>query len=479
MKENSRKTAFYILLGVMITGFLLLFSFTTSPLYPNTYGVDSAFNRFMGLMIRRGKVLYSEIWDNKGPVLFFIQAIGTLKGTRNAGLTLTFLMQAVSFFLTVFILFKTDETVHRGGKRYPRLILIFLAAAAILAKVMESGNLSEEWSLPMIGCSLYMLINYAGNAENDPRHPCRYAFIHGICFALIAFIRVNNAISQCAGLLLIAVYLMIRKQWKNLLENILFGLLGIAVITLPVMIYFLSKHALGDMLYAVFFYNLKYAERRTHKTFAGTDLLDRFLPIAASLLILLIHLIRKRRIRLTDIMMLMIIAANGIMLWQSNVYLHYYVIFVPVWLMVLLLYADLPGFPEILAALAVCAYFIRQDARLVSGIPEMMKEPDKYAYAATIPEDEKDSAIAIWVSPEVYLNSGLIPCSRYAAYQFMHFPVDPPMLDEFLNDLHSKNPKWIAILSGYEEIYPEVGEMLSADYQKMHDEFGVTYYRMR
>ncbi len=316
-------------------------------------------------------------------------------------------------------------------------------------------------------------------APESPLHPRRYAFIHGVCFALVAFIRINNAIAQCAGLLVVAVFLMIRRQWRNLLENILFGILGIAAAALPVITYFLSKHALGDMLYAVFFYNLKYAAQETHRTFTGTDLYVRFLPIAASLLIILIRLIRTRSFRLTDIMMAVIVAANAVMLWQSNIYLHYYIIFVPVYLMILLLYADLPKYPEILTALAVFAFFIRQDIQLVSYLKYLPNEPDKYAFAASIPEDEKDPAIAIWVSPEVYLNSGLIPCSRYAAYQFVHFPVNPAMLDEFLNDLRTKKPKWIIILSGYEDIYPEVGEMLAADYLKVNDEYGVSYYQMQ
>ena len=195
--KKHKKLITYIITALLLIGFVLLFSTTTSPLFPNYYGVDSAFNRFMGLMVLRGKVLYSEIWDNKGPVLFFLQAVGTLKGTHNADITLTFLMQIASIFLTFFLVYRAAEEASPGKVSIPSTIILALCAMSVFAIVIDSGNLSEEWSLPMIACSLYLLVKYAANVKDHPLHPRKYAFIHGICFGLLAFIRVNNAISIC------------------------------------------------------------------------------------------------------------------------------------------------------------------------------------------------------------------------------------------------------------------------------------------
>ena len=477
--EKHKKLIIYFITALLLIGFVLLFSTTTSPLFPNYYGVDSAFNRFMGLMVLRGKVLYSEIWDNKGPVLFFLQAIGTLKGTHNADITLTFLMQIASIFLTFFLVYRAVEEASHGKISIPSTIILALCALSVFAIVIDSGNLSEEWSLPMIACSLYLLVKYAANVKDHPLHPRKYAFIHGICFGLLAFIRVNNAISICAGLLAAAVYLAFRRKWRNLFENILFGLLGIALVAVPVCLYFLSKHALGEMLYGVFFYNIKYASQRTHKTFTGTDFLDRFLPIIASLLIIFIHWIRTRNFRLLDGMMLMIVAINAVMLWNSNIFLHYYIIFVPVFLLVMLLYADFRKIPEMAAALIVLAFFTFESVNLLSAVPALRELPDRFAFAASIPEEEKRSAMGLYVSPEVYLNSGLIPCSRFAAYHFAHFPVDPAMKDEFLHDMTENPPFWIIYLSGYEGIITEVQELLEEKYDWVTDEYGATYYRIK
>ena len=146
-------------------------------------------------------------------------------------------------------------------------------------------------------------------------------------------------------------------------------------------------------------------------------------------------------------------------------------------LLVLLLYVDFRKIPEMAAVLGCLVFFIVQDIPLLSGLPSAKDEPDHFAFAASIPEEEKHSAMALYVSPAVYLNSGLIPCSRYAAYHFAHFPVDPSMKEEFLHDMVSDPPNWIVYLSGYEGIITEVYDLLEEKYEWITDEYGVSYYR--
>ena len=138
MSKKEKLWVFYLIIILLSAGTMLLFSSTTSPLYPNNYGVDSAFFRFMGLMICRGKTLYSEIWDNKGPVLFFLQAIGTLMGTKNAEVTLTFLMQTAGIFLTVLFLFRAKLAADPAEKVVFISFLPLLCGIAVFDKVFRA-----------------------------------------------------------------------------------------------------------------------------------------------------------------------------------------------------------------------------------------------------------------------------------------------------------------------------------------------------
>lgn len=483
MPKRKKFAAYFpdsALILLFSAGFLLLFSSSTSPLHPNTYGADSAFYRFLGTMICKGKVLYKDVWDNKGPLLFFIQALGALKGTKNADLSLIFILQIISLTVSGWFALFTYREINGQKNHSVFFALFFLNALAVFGKTIESGNLSEEWCLPFISCSLYCFAKYADQSQNHPCHPKKYAFIHGICLASIAFIRINNAVSIFAGLLTVCIFLIRKREWKNLSENLLTGLIGIAAVILPIFIYFISKSALRDMLYAVFGYNLKYtAHGNSHDYFGMEDMLQRFLPIASSFGIILISVIRSRTVRFIDLLAFTVSAVNGIMLWNSNIYLHYFTVYIPVFLFVLILYVHKHNIPGILIVCLVLAFFICRDFEVISGTGLPDQTPEHYPFAASIPEEEKDSAIAVWVSPEIYLNSGIIPVSRYCAYQFIHFGVDPGMKEEFLHDLREKQPKWIILLKGYEDLYdPEIRELVNRKYAKVWEERDVSYFRI-
>ena len=92
-----------------ITVLLLIFSTSTSPLYPNEYGYDSAFFRFIGKSILNGKTVYKDIWDHKGPVFYFIQTIGALHGTQNEKISFIFIMQICSMAASIYIMDITDR----------------------------------------------------------------------------------------------------------------------------------------------------------------------------------------------------------------------------------------------------------------------------------------------------------------------------------------------------------------------------------
>lgn len=75
---------------------LLITSKSTSPLYPHVYGEDSALFSLLGKGILQGKTLYAELFDHKGPVIFYINALGQLLGGYTGILFLQCLFGCVS-----------------------------------------------------------------------------------------------------------------------------------------------------------------------------------------------------------------------------------------------------------------------------------------------------------------------------------------------------------------------------------------------
>ena len=485
MKSNKKLWLGYGILFILITVFMLFFASSTSPLFDNIYGYDSAFFRFMGASILKGKTPYADIWDHKGPVLYFIQTVGALRGTQNRKISLIFPMQILSLFVSILFLERSDAlTSDTNHHRIFRFILLTICALPVFAVTMQGGNLSEDWSLPMICCSLYFFTKYAVKissisektlTDEDFRHPRSYAFIHGICFGLLTFIRINNAVTICAGALVIGIFLILHKQWKNIIENIIFGILGFLVVTVPVCLWFAWKHALKNMLYAVFTFNFHYADINAHENYTGHSFIIRYLPIAFCLLLILIHLLRERKICFLDIISLTIVILNLILLSLSNVYLHYFMIFFPVFLFILIHYINIPHInildPVLLAAFLL---FIYPDCKAVlhwnfaDNTYPIFPTANMY-----VPKDERNSMIAIDTTPEIYLIKGMEPCSRFVANQSLISNIVPEFKEKFKADLQNKKPIWIVTVCDRINPDAEIQNMIDTEYSY---NFRDTYY---
>ena len=82
---------------------LLCFSYSTSPLY-QYMGFDSAIFKTIGLGILQGKLPYTDLFDHKGPVIFYIDALGQWLIPGKAGI---FLLQILSLSLALYFIFRT------------------------------------------------------------------------------------------------------------------------------------------------------------------------------------------------------------------------------------------------------------------------------------------------------------------------------------------------------------------------------------
>ena len=477
MKSKITSVVFPLIILLSFTFFMLFFSYSTSPVYPNFYGNDSAFFRFMGLSLRKGKILYTDIWDNKGPVLFFIQALGTIGGVKNDKLSGIFVLQILSGFFSFFLMWQADKVLNTPNKEKLRFFSFMICAFTMIALFFEGGNCCEERCLPLISMSLLLMTFYASSTPKQTKHPLKFAFFHGINLGLIAFIRINNAISICAGVLVIGIYLIYNKQLKNLLLNIVFGFLGIAIVIIPIMLFFYKNDALTDMINAIFLHNLKYISARTYSNFNGMEILIRYAPLIISMIMVLLHIVTIRQFHLIDGLLLSMLSANFIMLTNNNIYLHYFVIIIPLITLVLSLTVKFSKKSEIILTLCLFIPFVYESIKLIPTLYSNHVALPRYQSSALIPKNERSSSIAIWTPPDIYLHTGLEPCSRYCAYQDIHFGIDPSMKDEFIKTVLSAQPTWIIKPCGGPGVYSEIENLLAESYISQFSELGLCFYR--
>lgn len=249
--KNRVPTILLIFIFLVIsTTFLYLFSFSTSSLY-NYFGFDSAIFMTVGKSIAAGKGLYTEIFDHKGPILFFINALGWKLGAVNG----IFVLQIVNLTAILYIIYKL-ASLFKNTSQYLPLYIIGLFSLLCFTNI--EGNQSEEYSLLFLFIPTYFATAYSLN-KRDNLHPPLYSLIYGVCFAIIAFNRITNAGAISGIVIGIFIFLLIKREWKNIIENIIYFIGGISIITIPIVLYFSINDSLYEMIYGTFIFNYKYS----------------------------------------------------------------------------------------------------------------------------------------------------------------------------------------------------------------------------
>lgn len=269
-KSHRRSHVFMIVFTALLSFVLLLFfSIATSPIY-NHYGQDSLEYKMAGSAILDGIVIFRDIFHQKGGLFFFVQAIGELLcrliGNNRIG---TFIIQFFSFFFSMLIVgecaysyLEKKQKFRSDKKLYLTVMLIVITVSLFWSGTILFGNQVEEFAVLYQMIAVAVCINYCIKCDknNDASYEFKpiYGFILGICFAVTFWFKPTTAVVICGCVLFVGILLLVKKRFSCALKNIGTGLLGIAVVTVPLLLYYYSKGALGDMLEQCFLFNFKY-----------------------------------------------------------------------------------------------------------------------------------------------------------------------------------------------------------------------------
>ena len=98
---NKKSFLFILILFIISVLFVLIMSYSTSPLYPYYFGGDSAQFQTIGKGWSMGMIPYKNMFDHKGPIIFFVDMLGFLLTGTSFGIML---LQIIFMFFTLFSL---------------------------------------------------------------------------------------------------------------------------------------------------------------------------------------------------------------------------------------------------------------------------------------------------------------------------------------------------------------------------------------
>ena len=246
-EREDKKSPKGSLLGYVISAlsgilFVLWFSSWTSPIFKGSYGFDSAFFSMVGRAILEGKVMYRDYFDVKGPVFFFWEAFGQLLCRDRGGI---FILQSICAGAAGVFLYKLCRLYRLKLKN---MIFVFLAVYFIYATALWGGNSVEEYCLPLSLACLYFGLQFV----KEIRKSVSIAFFFGLSFGIMLFSKVTVCAPMAALVLVVFIKLLLDKRFTEAALAAALFICGIIDVAMPVIAYFYSKGALGDMLLCAF-----------------------------------------------------------------------------------------------------------------------------------------------------------------------------------------------------------------------------------
>ena len=246
MKKENRHFLLYSLLLAFV--FLAVCS-KSSFLYPFNDWYDANDFLTLGKGMLHGLVPYRDLYEQKGPILYAAHALCALiPGPAFLGV---YFLEVGALTCFLYHMSKIIRLYLRPAAAYG--ILPVLCALLLSAESFCQGDSAEELCAALLAVTLYHTLAYFREYQGRPM-PYGILLIDGVlagCILWVKYTLLGFHLAYMAMLFFLCV--KDRKLLRGIKSCFVF-LGGMAVPTVPVLLYFAGNHALGN-LFQVYFYN--------------------------------------------------------------------------------------------------------------------------------------------------------------------------------------------------------------------------------
>ncbi|MDD3340884.1 MAG: hypothetical protein PHN72_01595 [Bacilli bacterium] len=249
MKKSRLK-----IMGIcFLTAFLFLLIGTKSSfLYPLNEWMDANCFFTVGKGMFHGKVLYMDLFDQKGPLLFFYHAIASLISYRS--FLGVFVIEVVSF---TFFLYYFYQTCHLFLKKSLSICALpFISFIILTLPAFSHGDSAEELCLPFLMYSIYSLVRFFQSKKDTPSY--KMIFINGLMAGFVFTIKFSMLGFWFAFMMCLFFLMLKEKEIKKAFLSCFIFLGGMFVPVIPWIFYFLWNHAMDAFINSYLLFNVKY-----------------------------------------------------------------------------------------------------------------------------------------------------------------------------------------------------------------------------
>lgn len=243
------KNKYFILVFCLFISFMgITICSECSFLYPMNKWVDA--NAFFTVAkgILNGLVPYRDLFEQKGPILYFIYTIGALISHKS--FIGVYFLEIISFTFALYFLAKTINIFL--NKKYIFVIIPVFSTLFLTSNYFALGGSAEEFIFPLLCISFYHFIRYIDKNIIDNK----ILFVTGIIIGVVSLIKYTLLGFWIVFVLTILIKKLISKDYREFLFCVFYLLIGFSIPILLVMTYFILNNALLDFIDNYFIANI-------------------------------------------------------------------------------------------------------------------------------------------------------------------------------------------------------------------------------
>ena len=440
--SNFERQPHSVIIFMLMAAISLLICMKSSynPFAPFQQETDPSVFEYVGIVMSKGGIMYRDIFDHKGPLLYFLNWLGVVCGGKIWFIEFAFILASMIGCYRSFRLFFENK------------ILSALGASLVLLPLytfFQYGNTVEEYALPFIIWGIYIFITYfLGHNVSKSIWLC------GFFLGCVLLLR-PNMIAMWA-VFAVAVIVNERKQPQRILRFAAKFISGTLLSLAPAVIYLTANHAFGDCVEQYILFNFQYSGAGIRAKILAISQFFLYggslIVLGISILLLLVKFDKKRLCAINLIYFLVNIVSVGI---SGYTFGHYGIILIPAYLLTAILLIDYLSERFSIKALSVAVIIV---AMLITipwfifiyyGLPQKHASYDREVAAAisTLIKDNTDPDDKIIVCGNwniIYLRAERAAASKYS-YQLPVAEYDPTIYKEFLRDLEENEPEAIVL----------------------------------
>ena len=246
MKKRLKIGAYALLIAFAV----LFFCTKSSPGYPINDWADANIYLTIGKGMTQGDVVYRDLYDHKGPLLYALHALCALISFSDfTGVFVMEVLLAAAFLMCVYRLLENCGSEKSAWVLLPLIMLLVYASVSF-----AEGDSAEEMCLPLAAGTLAGVTGYLQSGQKRMR--TGQLILHGALTGCVFWIKFTM-IGLHAGLLgWVLLRHLFRREWKAFWHSLGWLAAGFGLAAVPWAVYFGLNGAIGDWLKVYLYDNL-------------------------------------------------------------------------------------------------------------------------------------------------------------------------------------------------------------------------------